>query len=392
MRLKSFGSRNLRFAKELLPALLLLVSAGAAGANVVYTAVGAGSSTASVGVIGISSAVSVDVRPSVLTGRPVDAAVYAFRRDGGQYVLVSHPDRTSGDAVYVYSAARGWNAPVASADWPGVRGVRDMDVSDNGRSLFAAAYDSGSVVEIRTETLLPTGNALTLSADGGSAHGQRIRVRGKEIYALLTAGNANGDNVSGWLFRLDGRLVPYASFDLGAGATDMAPYDDEKVLALAYGNGGGIKVYQPGRGKFKDLVNGSGGYGDIVSVCEDGGSSIYFIAQTASGADALYHWKDSAAAEVWRSADAPKDGLRRLVWDTSAKALAATTGDRVLIFKEDALVRTLTSGDLGGTVTSLATFNEVSDKDDGDSGFCSALGLGAVALFLPLALLRRRRA
>ena len=95
---------------------------------------------------------------------------------------------------------------------------------------------------------------------------------------------------------------------------------------------------------------------------------------------------------MWRSTDAPKDGLRRLVWDASAKVLAATTGDRVLIFKDDALVRTLTSGDLGGTVTSLATFNEVSDKDDGDSGFCSALGLGAVALFLPLALLRRRRA
>lgn len=358
----------------------------------VYTAVGAGSSAASVGIIGISSAASIDVRPSVLTGRPADAAVYAFLRDGGQYVLVSHSNSTTGDAVYVYSAARGWNAPIASADWPGVRGVRDMDVSDNGRSLFAAASDSGNLVEIRTETLLPTGNVLALSADGGNVHGQRVRVRGKEIYALLTAGNANGDNVSGWLFRLDGRLVPYASFDLGAGATDMALYDDEKVLALVYGNGGGIKVYQPGRGKFKDLVNGSGGYGDIVSVCEDGGSSIYFIAQTASGADALYHWKDSAAAEVWRSADAPKDGLRRLVWDTSAKALAATTGDRVLIFKDDALVRTLTSGDLGGTVTSLATFNEVSDKDDGDSGFCSALGLGAVALLLPLALLRRRRA
>ena len=390
MRLKSFGSRNLRFAKELLPALLLLLSAGAAGANVVYTAVGAGSSTASVGVIGISSAASVDVRPFVLTGRPADAAVYAFQRDGGQYVLVSHSNSTTGDAVYVYSAARGWNAPIASADWPGVRGVRDMDVSDNGRSLFAAAYDSGSVVEIRTETLLPTGNVLALSADGGNVHGQRVRVRGKELYALLTAGNANGDNVSGWLFRLDGRLVPYASFDLGAGATDMALYDDEKVLALVYGNGDGIKVYQPGRGKFKDLVNGSGGYGDIVSVCEDGGSSVYFIARTTSGADVLYHWKDNAAAEVWRSVDAPKDGVRRLVWDAGGKALAATTGDRVLIFKEDALVRTLTSGDLGGTVTSLATFNEVADENDGDSGFCSALGLGAAVLFLPLALLRRR--
>ena len=98
MRLKSFGLRNLRFAKKLLPALLLLLSAGAAGANVVYTAVGAGSSTASVGVIGISSAASVDVRPSVLTGRPADAAVYAFQRDGGQYVLVSHPNSTAGDA------------------------------------------------------------------------------------------------------------------------------------------------------------------------------------------------------------------------------------------------------------------------------------------------------
>ncbi len=392
MRLKSFGLRNLRFAKKLLPALLLLLSAGAAGANVVYTAVGAGSSTASVGVIGISSAASVDVRPSVLTGRPADAAVYAFQRDGGQYVLVNHPDRTSGDAVYVYSTARGWNAPVASADWPGVRGVRDMDVSDNGRSLFAAAYDSGNVVEIRTETLLPTGNALTLSADGGSAHGQRIRVRGKELYALLTAGDATGNDVSGWLFRLDGRLVPYASFDVGAGATDIALYDDEKTLALTYGNGGGIKVYQPSRGRLTDLVSGSSGYGDIVSVCEDGGSSVYFIARTTSGADVLYHWKDNAAAEVWRSVDVPKDGVRRLVWDTSGKALVATTGDRVLIFKEDALVRTLTSGDLGGTVTSLAAFNEAGDEDDGDSGFCSALGLGAAALLLPLALLRRRRA
>lgn len=392
MRLKGFGLRNLRFARKLLPALLLLFAAGTAGANVVYTAVGTGSSTASVGVIGVSSAASIDVRPSVLTGRPADAAVYAFQRDGGQYVLVSHPNSTAGDAVYVYSAARGWSAPIASADWPGVRGVRDMDVSDNGRSLFAAAYDSGNVVEIRTETLLPTGNVLALSADGGSPHGQRVRVRGKEIYALLTAGNATGNDVSGWLFRLDGRLVPYASFDVGAGATDIALYDDEKTLALAYGNGGGIKVYQPSRGQLTDLVSGSGSYGDIVSVCEDGGSSIYFIAQTASGADALYHWKDNAAVEVWRSTDAPKDGLRRLVWDASAKVLAATTGDRVLIFKDDALVRTLTSGDLGGTVTSLAAFNEAADEDDGDSGFCSALGLGAVALFLPLALLRRRRA
>lgn len=392
MRLKSFGSRNLRFAKKLLPVLLLLLSAGAAGANVVYTAVGSGSSAASVGVIGISSVASIDVRPSVLTGRPADAAVYAFQRDGSQYVLVSHPNPATGDSVYVYSAARGWNAPIASADWPGVRGIRDMDISDNGRSLFAAAYDSGNLVEIRTETLLPTGSVLTLSADGRSVHGQRVRVRGKEIYALLTAGDANGKNVSGWVFRLDGRLAPYASFDVGAGATDMALYDDEKVLALAYGNGGGLKAYQPGKEKFTDLISGAGGYGDIVSVCEDGGSSIYFIAQTAAGADALYHWKNNAVTEVWRSMDAPKDGVRRLVWDASAKALATTTGDRILIFKDDALVRTLTSGDLGGTVTSLATFNEVSDEDDEDSGFCSALGLGAVALLLPLALLRRRRA
>ena len=381
-------TRKLSFALVLL--LLFLLPGGAARANIAYTTAGAEPLSGRVGIVSITGSGSADVSPSVLTGQPSDATVFAFEREEDRYVLVCTGGGT-GTRVSAYSLARGWAAPTVSADWPTLRGLRGLDVSDNGRSLFAAGYDSGNIIEIRTETLLPTGTTLVCSVDAGHvARAVQVCVRHQELYGLFSVTGSGGVPAQGRLFRLDGQLKPYSSFDVGLDVADMALYDDKRMIAMSGagigGADGGVNVFDPNRDKVSHFISADV-YGTVTAVCEDGEDGLYFIGSRGGASQAtLYHWKKSGITTVQGIAAGGENC--RMVWDGDSRTMALSTGGSILLFKDKQLLRTLSGAELGGTVTSLTAFREAREEDNSSS--CSAVGAGLWAMFLPLAFLCRR--
>ena len=407
--------------KVLSALLLALLLCGAAWGDVAYTTVAADYSSGTMGVLSGDAGAMV-AEPSMVANLDSDLLLYSFTGGGLSRVLLDEHNTTAGDRISVYDPGD-WSAPIANRSWSTTANAHGFEVVD-GR-LYVAAYDNANIVSYATHEGVaspygPTGHYYTCRADSTSfqPHAERIVAVGSDLYALVNHADASypplymaSDLVK---LNLDLDTSTSTRYELVGvqNASDMIALSDGS-LAIAYRGGpqragtrGGIILVnlQDLEGEPTEIAGGEAAdVGAVESLCSDGSGGLWFVAQVYQ-ADSegkwmdpiskLYHWTGSGAPQEVRNLSATSGYSYQVKRDEADGTLAVVAGDRILILDSaGTLQQEFDSVALGGNPTSVAFFRPVSGgsgDSGGSGGGCSAAGFGALALLLPLFLIRRK--
>lgn len=425
---------------KLLSALLLaMLSCGAAWGDVAYTTVAADYSSGTMGILsGDTGAMAAE--PSVVANLGSDLLLYSFTNGEQSRILLDEHNTTAGDRISVY-APGSWSAPIANRSWATTANAHGFEVA--GGRLYAAAYDGANVVSYGTNEGVsnpygPTGHYYTCRADAASfqPHAERIVAVGNDLYALVNHADASYPPLymPSDLVKLNGNLDTSTRYGLEGiqNASDMAALSDGS-LAISYRGGpqragtkGGIiliNLQDLASDDFAptEIVGGEGGVdvGAVESMCSDGVGGLWFTAQVyqadaegnwANPISKLYRWSGGSVSEI-RDISATSGYSYQVKCDGGDGTIAVVAGDRILILDSAGnLLHEFDSAALGGNPTSVAFFTRPTSSGGGSGdtggsggsggsgssggggggGGCSAAGFGALALALPLFLIRRK--
>ena len=388
----------------LVPTLMLmyvLTACGASRADIVYTT--EDGTSRSLGGIEVEGAESIDISKlsPIKTGLKEGARVSAFWGNQQPRVLLTEPGASDGDAAYIYTP-NNWEEEPSEQTLTGTLALRGASASRQGNSLFTASQSC--LTEYSASSYAPTGRVYICTEGDRITSGEDVLVNGTVIYGLFSVREPESDGpyLSSKLVLLDGQLNEqgrYDNFNVGPQAVALAATSDGKIAVAYRGEEdwkGGIDLCY--RGALSHLISGdvSGDqYGAIPTLCSDGDSGLYFVGQKQVGGIApvntLYRWKSDGTFSAIPSGEASSSFVK-VAWDDTHKLLAMATAEKIVVFQDDTVLRTFTSADLGGTVTSMAATIDSGSSDESSSSNCGALSLGSAALLAPLTLLCGKKA
>ena len=421
----------MKVMRKVLSALLFaLLLCGAAWGDIVYTTSAADYSSGTVGAI-IGSAGARTVEKDVVGNLKSDLLLFSFTNGGAQRVLLDERDYTAAnDKIYVYGP-ESWT-PIANRDWSMTKNAHAFAVHDE--RLYAGAYDNASVVaysmnESGTAPYGPTGHYYNCPADAANyqPHTERIVVEDSavenEVYVFALVNHADASSLPNYMdseiIRLDRDLGSPTRFGLVGvqNASDMVLLNDTSLIVAYRGGaqragtkGGIIRIALDAEDEITEIAGGESGVdiGAVESICSDGAGGLWIVAQeykwSGDGNDTyvepettLYRWDGSSVTKESdiSGSSGSAYSVRR---DEADGTVAVVAGDKLLVRNASGSWKMFDSAQLGGNPTSVAFIKASNNNPDdnengggsGGGGGCSAMGFGALALVLPLCLIRRK--
>lgn len=408
--------RNMR--KILAASSLLLLLCGAAWGDLVYTT--SDYTTGTLGTIEIAAS-GATVSKALFAGLGGDTLIWSYGQGEAARVIVDERAYGTGsDRVYVFepNSEDGWSEPKNEV-WSIATNTHGIVRSVDGNSLYATCNDSANVVEINATTYKATGRFYAFPKGGllggYEPFGEKAVIVGDTLYALFSMRSGSYPNFSYLESKVRGLKVDGAalvetgaSFDVGRNAVDMVEVSQGKLAVAfwggnqAFGARGGIDVIDTTAGTVERAV--SLAEGGVTALCSDGKGGLWYIAQTYSDdptnyspTSSLYHWTGSGDGTLVRDISSTTGYSFQVAWDAAENVLYVLAGDRISVCDaQGAELKSFSSAELGGPAYSIAVADirpagqGGGEESSGGGGGCDAAGLGALALALPLCLIRRK--
>ncbi|MBQ8692367.1 MAG: hypothetical protein IJ520_04395 [Synergistaceae bacterium] len=355
----------------------------------------------------------------------------AFKRSNKSYVIVTEAPKVvsgavSNDTAYIYNydSDGDWTFD-SSFDMIGALNVKEVAISANGNSLFAAARgfedktSQAGIIEYAYSSFLPTGNAFIFSKDIDIEEDCVVRaedliIYSNTIFALFSVKASDDIWLNSYVTRLDGQLewrTRYRNYEVGPRAMDFAQNKSNQVVVACMGNdgvSGDVSLLYTNSSKAVSLTSGDidgNLVGEVLAVGRAYDKGVYFIA--ASGdVETLYVCSDNKEdtlsykiMDVTPEANSAVSDRRKIAWDDVNKLVFVMTGDSIIVIDEnhgsaddDYIVKIFSSSELGGWPSSISETKKVSSKKSSSSNSgCDALSLSLIALLIPAAFVKFKR-
>lgn len=416
--------------KKIVWLLLFIFACSAAEADVIYTYTDS-SGNNRVGLIKVTEDDSVSENyfnfavSKDAAGRSFNSVINAsaFKRSNKSYVIVTETpevisDAASSDTAYIYNYNSDGNWTLEdSFEMTGALNVKEVDISANGNSLFAAARGfedktaQAGIIEYAYPDFKPTGNAFIFSKDidiekDCVVRAEDLLIYSNTIYGLFSVRASDDGWLDSYVTRLDGQLewrTRYRNYEVGPQAMDFALNKSNQVVVACMGNkgiSGDVELLYANSSKTVLLTNcdiDGNLVGKVLAVGRGLDKGVYFIA--ASGdVETLYGCYDNKEdllsdkiMDVTPAVNPNVGERRKIVWDDVNKLVFIMTGDSIIAIDENYgladnnyIVKTFSVGDLGGWPNSISEIKKVSSKKSSSSNSsCDALSLGLIVLLIP---------
>ena len=371
--------------KRIFAAIIILSALiGVSHADIVYT-----TSEGSLGVIPVTSIVSID-RPALrYSGLGEDILVGSYTVGSNPYVMVVDraSENAAGDTALVFKASD-LTSPTERVTLNGVYNTKTFASSYNGRSIFFASQENASIVEFDTSSIDIPINVYTYTNTSEDEEYEPelidISIGTSQIFALFRAAP---DEVE--LFLFDGQLkegvkntnrgiIRNDATGLASLASNRAAIAAEEGISIA----NNTTIYT--------LV--STDY-PVKSICRDSGNGLYYVEQSEAGDVNLYHYyNDNYRITKIDSMQGTSDC--KLVRDSDYNILAAMIGDSIYLYSmtDDELLASFDSSRLGGIPLNITVSHAEYDNGSSSNSNCSVSGLGGMMMSVfVFGVLRRKR-
>ncbi|MBQ7593112.1 MAG: hypothetical protein IJU48_02010 [Synergistaceae bacterium] len=376
--------------KKLFVSLMLVVMlCSASQADIVYT-----TSTGNLGLISISrsdetlNVSTPSVKYSGIGTNPL-AASYWNGSEARLIVIDRTTDLTtsSGDKAFSFNPSD-LTSPFESqaVTLTGAYNIQSAISSYNGKSIFTASRENGSIIEFSTEDF-ERGHSYTYAPESGDTSTPKaisLLSDYHNIYALI---NVNSNNSAAMKF--DGQLKTdiegYARINLEHEASSIGWLSNGRIAAA---HTEGIDILEGSQ--FKRLLSSDE---PVKTFCLDSGHGFYFATQKLSEdvyTCDLYHY-DNESKDVTPLLENKTGSSLQTIRDEGNNALAVIIGRKIYLYDmlNDNLVGEYDSSALNGEPVSVSVTYASGDDGKRSSG-CEVFGSGIILLTVCLFLVRRK--